>query len=699
MIKSRNLDYFHYQISEHNITDHEIIEISYKIDATDFDVKNSRRLYTKKHINKFIENVKRINFETLFATKNANQQLHSLISTLKEKHDTIFPIIENTKIYKNPWMNKIIINLINHKNFIYKKYKKHPTNSNKNKLRKTRQELRRQINKRKAEYYELIFKSVNQKNIWKMINNITNSKSKIKCIETIKQGANTILTEPLQIAEEFSKHFQRYYSCLNMMERDISHKYSISENLVEIEDVKKYMNELKNKYTKTRNDIPLMLWKHLHNIISPILTHIINSSFKESTFPEAIKICEITPVFKKENPLETSNYRPIAILPNVSKIFEKAILEKVNKFIKTENILPECQYGFRKFRSTKDAMLDLRLKLESINNQKRKCCLIMLDLSKAFDKVNHKILIEKMKNLRFPISLVNYISSYLNDRMFCTKIKNTYSNYYECHSGVPQGSILSPTLYSIYVHDFESKINEYTIQYADDTSIIIDYTCLKELNSKLTKLHNEIYKYLDALELQLNGNKTEIIVFNEKEEITLEFGTKITTKTSAKFLGITINKDMTFKENTIKLINKISRVTRLFYSIKNSLPKNIKKIIYYNAIYSRLIYNSPFLFSDKQHEDKLEKMHKKLIKILFNYNKKESTKRIYENTNLKSTYEINSRELIRIAEKIKTKNIGIKILHHFRESKLKSERYILTSTNHKYSLINELVKTLNNYQT
>ena len=236
-----------------------------------------------------------------------------------------------------------------------------------------------------------------------------------------------------------------------------------NNELISIDNVATFLKNLKNKYTMTTNDIPLVLWKHLHEIISPILAHIINTSFKQLHFPNYLKISEITPIYKKGDHLNICNYRPISILPNLSKIFEKSLLHNIQIFLDTNDILPNSQYGFRKNRSTKDAILDLRLKLEETTNNSKKCCLIMLDMSKAFDKVNHHIMINKMNELNFPKDIILYTQSFLQNRKYCTKIDKSFSKFYNCTSGVPQGSILSPTLYSIYVYDFENYINEYTL--------------------------------------------------------------------------------------------------------------------------------------------------------------------------------------------------------------------------------------------
>ena len=288
------------------------------------------------------------------------------------------------------------------------------------------------------------------------------------------------------------------------------------------------------------------------------------------------------------------------------------------------------------------------------------------------------------------------IQSFLENRKFCVKINDYKSNYLNTHFGVPQGCILSPTLYSIYVHDMEYKINEYIIQYADDTAIIIDYSNIDDLQNKISTCYDKTIKYLEEHNLLLNLDKTEIILFNEKNETSIYFGKMINTVSEAKFLGYYINKNMYFRENINTLKKKITNKLPLVYSIRHILPENIKRIIYFSMIYSNIQYFAPFLLGNKEELKNLEKNHKKLIKILFNFKKLTPTDEVYKSTKLKPLENIIQDNLYNFAEKIKNNNTSRKIISNFNCSNIRKGRYTLLQSSLKFSYYNEVTKLMNN---
>ena len=242
----------------------------------------------------------------------------------------------------------------------------------------------------------------------------------------------------------------------------------------------------------------------------------------------------------------------------------------------------------------------------------------------------------------------------------------------------------------------EDMLEEYIIQYADDTSIIIDYIDKEDLENKIETCYKKVKNYLDNHNLLLNLEKTEIILFDERNETSLYFGKNIQSVQSTKFLGFTINKNMLYQENIISLNKKITKSLPLIYNIRNILPNHIKRILYYNIIYSRIQYYAPFLQWNKNELDKLEKNHKKLIKILFNFKKRTPTEEFYKTTKLKPIESTIEHNIYRLAYKIKTNGISNKINMNFNKSKLREGRFQLCQTTIKFSYINEVTKLMNN---
>jgi len=380
-----------------------------------------------------------------------------------------------------------------------------------------------------------------------------------------------------------------------------------------------YFNSFKDKHTRQTNDIPMFLWRKIcETVVSP-LTCLVNQMIDSASFPDSLKHADIIPIFKKGARDNPANFRPVANLHNLSKIFENVILHRIKIFAEKENILPENQFGFRKGHSTKDAVMTLFLEIEKNVTQGFKTCCIFLDFSKAFDCVNHRKLLSILSNFGFRGHFHTLIKSYLQDRNFRIKSNNSFSNYSPILNGVPQGSALSPLLYSIYVAEF-SKISTNIIQYADDTTILIRYTDLIQLQREIIRIGDNILSYLKTLGLVLNSTKTDILLFGEKHIHSLNFlNASIESKTETKFLGIQVSTTKNFDFHILRTI--IPNIRKLFpvfsfiskYLVKHSLPHIFKAFIY-----PHILYALPFILNSHQViMHKLSRTFNQGLKILF----------------------------------------------------------------------------------
>lgn len=696
--RNTHAELFDVNYLNHCITDHKLIVITYK-HKPKITQHLERYIYNRKFLNQFHDKISKLKLDELNELDDLNERYYRFVTKIKQTHDETFPQRVNQSHYKNKWMNGPLFNMIKHKDFLYRKQKKNPNEVNENNFKMYRNLLRNKIKLRKTKYYHTLFNNKNIKDNWKNLNKLVSNKPhKTNTIGKILDINENIITEDNEIAESFAKFFSKSNNFNFNKETAYNTKINNTHDTfcINKEDIIKIFASLPNKFTKSDPDIPLFLWKTIAHNTSEFLCNLINTSYHSATFPNALKISQIIPIHKKKNTLDMNNYRPISILPNISKIFEKAILTYLNNFIELNKILPESQYGFRKNRSTIDAILNLRLKLESNYSKNMKTCLIMLDLSKAFDRVDHAKLIYKLNKLNFPIHLVNYIKSYLTNRSFYTKINKNKSNIYNTISGVPQGGILSPLLYSIYVYDLEEYLQEYIIQYADDTSIVLNYSNTEDLNKTISKCYTILQKYLVEHNLKLNLEKTEILLYNETHIKEVTFGTQVNSKTSAKFLGIHIENNMKFSINTTELTKKLKITLPTIYHIRNILPENIKKIIYYSMIHSQIIYNSTFLRCNSQNFQQLDKTHKKIIKVLFKYDIRTPTSKLYDNTKIKSLEQIIDNSFQQIINRIRDKKISLNICSFFKKSSINHNRYVLIYNNLHFNYTNELMKMLNN---
>ena len=224
-------------------------------------------------------------------------------------------------------------------------------------------------------------------------------------------------------------------------------------------------------------NISVKVLKISNVFISKILAHIFNQSFEQGIFPDKLKVASVTPIHKAKSKLSVNNYRPILILPLFSKILEQLMHVRATSFLTKNNVIFDHQFGFQKNSSTGFAILDIYSKIvDSFENKKIACC-VFLDFAKAFDTVDHSILIKKLEYYGFRGVVLNWFKSYLHKRTQFTKINNTLSDVGYITCGVPQGSVLGPLLFLLFINDIRhsSDILQFHL-FADDTSIFYSHT-------------------------------------------------------------------------------------------------------------------------------------------------------------------------------------------------------------------------------
>ena len=246
-------------------------------------------------------------------------------------------------------------------------------------------------------------------------------------------------------------------------------------------------------------------------VIAFYLTVIVNTSVATNTYPDLWKISHVVPTHKSGDEDNVSNYRPISLLPVMSKILEKIIAEQLSRYLEFNNLLSNAQHGFRPKLSTETALLKISDKIYNNMDNKKISLLLLLDLSKAFDSVNHEILLRKCQILNIE---TEWFESYLRNRQQIVKIKNITSSCRSISFGVPQGSILGPILFIIFVNDLIKHVPHcYLVQYADDTQILLegDIDNLEELIQRAVNILDLAKTYFQKNGLLLNTKKTQCI--------------------------------------------------------------------------------------------------------------------------------------------------------------------------------------------
>ena len=334
-------------------------------------------------------------------------------------------------------------------------------------------------------------------------------------------------------------------------------------------------------------------------LVVNILCDIINRAISENCFPTQWKSAVITPLYKggdRENP---SNYRPISVLPVLSKIFERHILKTLSEYLYTNNLISDSQSGFRSKHSCSTAMQHLYSQWIESQKSRHSLVLLFLDFRKAFDTVNHNLLIKKISSLGISGHLLSLLNSYLAGRTQCVKINSSLSTTLPVSCGVPQGSILAPTLFLIFINDLLSlPLHSKVHAYADDTTFYLSNPNPTRLRGLVADDIISIEHWCDSNLMTINESKSHFLVVNPQNH-SFSFSLKnsiLQERGSTKLLGFTVNNTLTWKDHISEISNKISTNLRLFYNIRHLIDFNTSKLFYYNYVHSYLTYGIHLYF-------------------------------------------------------------------------------------------------------
>ena len=305
-------------------------------------------------------------------------------------------------------------------------------------------------------------------------------------------------------------------------------------------------------------------------------------------------------IFKKDDQAQIKNYRPISVLPVMSKIFENAMHTQLMEYFTFHNLLASQQYGFRPNRSTELAALELMDRNINFMNQGFCPVNIYLDLSKAFDTLNYDILLSKLKFYGLQNNALQLLKSYLSDRSQYVQIDNVKSNPHKVSCGIPQGSVLGPLLFNICINDIINATRKFTlIMYADDTTLVSHLENFGATNSAIEDgLNQEISKvntWLLSNKLVLNVAKSKFMLFFKHPKILPTLNLSINDNpieqvTNFNFLCITIDQNITWNDHISKISIKVARVIGILNKLKHIFPHEIMRTIYNSLIHPHLIY-------------------------------------------------------------------------------------------------------------
>jgi len=551
-------------------------------------------------------------WEEIFNCNNINSKLeifNGIITDVMDKHAPLKTF--TAKQTSQPWMTKFIRKLIKKRNKLRIKYLRTNSAPDYEKFKDMRNYVKQEIRSAKAKFFYSKFDMcMSSKSTWATIRslNIANKSAPANLIVPVNDlNQHYASVSSIKHPDLTAKCIKEY--CTAMPHRDINckfhFKYALPENIV------KAINSIKSN-AKGVDQIPVTFIKLCLPVILPVLEHIFNYSLQNSVFPTTWKKANILPLLKVKNPTEPKDYRPVSNLCPLSKALEKIVHQQVCDYLDKNNLFAEFQSGFRKNHSTVTALVKVTDDIRSAMDKKMMTLLVLLDLSKAFDCVHHKLLLTKLQYLGFSDAVVNWFSSYLCDRLQRVYMSNDlFSDWAEISTGVPQGSVLGPLLFLMYLFDLPTVISKQSNyhMYADDLQLYSHFS-VNEFDMQLNTITTDVVQVIDFCvkhNLTLNVAKTQVIILGSQRYLTKLKNMSISQlsinncsipySTNVTNLGVVFDATLSWNDHCAAVVKKIFAILAQLRRSFSFMPPRVRKMVVSSLVFPHIDYAS-VVFTD-----------------------------------------------------------------------------------------------------
>lgn len=629
-----------------NISDHLIVVSSFKMNSPRECVILTKKIIDRNKLDQLFTQFlhdfvcgEDVN-ESIVAITTAYNTILNQCTTLRSERVKI-------KIKHCPWLDYYTWQWIKLKNKYLKKVKRNPNDDHLTEMFKYVTK-KADIAKRrcKKNYFKKLFEDTSSAKIWKNLNIVLGKKNQDRNIELENNGNKTC--NNLEVCEIFNEYFSSIgenlaksipknnlnpLSTVTPVQRTIFLKPT---NEVEVTSL---IKELNTKKSCGPDNLPATIIQNNFHVFSKIFAELFNKMLRKGEYPDCLKVARVVPVFKSGDASDPCNYRPISTLSVVNKIFERLLVNRLVNFLNKFNVLYKFQYGFRKGCGTSTAITELvDLLLDKIDN---KCIVggLFIDLKKAFDTLNHNILLNKLECYGIRGLANGIIRSYLSERQQFVAIKEAQSTPRSINVGVPQGSNIGPLLFLLYINDIGNlPLTGIPKLFADDTALFYPN---QDVSSVVTSIKGDLQilvKYFDTNLLSLNLSKTKYMVFHSPrkkipQHISPSLGSVVIEKVSNfKYLGLVLDSTLSWGDHIDYVQKKVSSLCGIMYRVSKFVPRNALMTFYHGCIHSHFQYlNIVWGHACKTKVRKLQVLQNRCLKIIYNLPLLHPTLQLYTN--------------------------------------------------------------------
>lgn len=633
------------------------------------DKKKSRQnhFYARKFGDENMCDFKRVlslaNWDNVLQSNNVQESFDMFLNTFNDLFEEKFPL-QKIKVNRNvhslqPFMTTGLLKSRKHKLKLAEEKIRRPTAENLDKYKRYRDLYNKTVRGAKQMHFntQLETNKHDLRKTWQILKNaMRKCNDKTSIIEEIVDE-NIVYKDPTDISSKFNNFFvnvaENITSGINVSDKsytgyaeDSNCSFSFSE--IRPNDILKLVKDMPNKSSTDSFGISNNFIKKIIYIIIQPLCHIFNLSLQTGEIPSQLKIAKVTPIFKlnsrnSDDLLQMNNYRPISLLPIFSKILEKIAAGNLQKYLTENALIYRHQYGFQRNKSTLHPLIHFINRIAKADNEKQVSIAVFCDLQKAFDCCSHSILLGKMSKLGIKENELSWFRNYLTAREQYVKIGNANSTKLEVKKGVPQGSILGPLLFLIYINDLAKSTNLFSLLFADDTTFLVSAKTLDEAIGILNIELKKICYWFRTNELNINSSKTKFMIFTRNEsninwdniDVHLDYNNtgyndenlikkldyvNTLSKTPAiKFLGVYIDPKLNFQFHIDHLQKKVSKSLYAIRSVKHILNAKSLCTLYNALIHPHFLYcNLVWSCTCDSNMKRLLLLQKKAIRIITN---------------------------------------------------------------------------------